>query len=60
VTLGALDTLVNGKRETTAEQQADMFATRRADVERAAIDKFARGDLERGMVVLRPEDFRQG
>lgn len=60
VTLGALDALANGKGETTAEQQTELFETWRVEIERQAIAKFARGDLERAMVVLRPEDFHQG
>ena len=60
VTLGALDALAKGKGETTAEQQTELFETWRAEIERQAIAKFARGDLERAMVVLRPEDFHLG
>ena len=59
VTLGALDALAKGKGETTAEQQSELFETWRVEIERQAIAKFTRGDLEGDLVMLRPEDFRQ-
>ncbi|HEY5828689.1 MAG: DUF1488 family protein [Hyphomicrobiaceae bacterium] len=60
VTLGALDALAEREGETTAEQQTELFEAWRVEIEREAIAKFARGDLERDLVILRPEDFRQG
>ena len=59
VTLGALDALAKGKGKTTPEQQAGIFDTWRADIERIASEKFDRDGLERNMVVVRPEDFHK-
>jgi hypothetical protein len=59
ITLGSLDALVEGKCETTPEQQAVIFDAWRPLIELTASEKFDRSDIERGMVVIRPEDFRK-
>ena len=58
VTRGMLDELGQGKGETTAEQQIVIFNDWRTSIEDIASKKYDRQELERDMVVIRPEDLR--
>ena len=58
VTRGMLDELAQGKGETTAEQQIVIFNDWRTNIEDIASKKYDRHELDRDVVVIRPEDLR--
>ena len=57
VTRGMLDELAQGKGETTVAQQLEIFNDWRTNIQDIASKKFDRHELERDMVVIRPEDL---
>lgn len=56
VTRGALDELATGEGRTLEHQQLIIFEQWRAPIERIASQKYDVGKLERGMVIVTPED----
>ena len=56
VTRGALDELVEGYGETTESGQIIIFAQWRDTIERVASQNYDAGKLDRGMVVVGPDD----
>ena len=58
VTRSMLDDLAQGKGETTAAQQLEIFNDWQSNIEEIASKKYDRDELERGMVVIRSEDLR--
>ena len=57
VTRGMLDGLAPGKGETTVAQQLEIFNDWRTTIQDIASKKYDRRELERDMVVIRPEDL---
>ena len=57
VTRGMLDELAQGKGQTTADQQVRIFNDWRTSIEDIASKKYDRQELERDVVVIRPEDL---
>jgi hypothetical protein len=57
VTRGALDQLFKDSGEITAEEQLAVFLQWRDLIEGIASQKFDSRRIERGFVVVRPEDF---
>jgi hypothetical protein len=55
---GALDQLNKGDGSITIEEQLAVFAQWREVIEATASQKYDGGILERGMVVVRPEDVK--
>jgi hypothetical protein len=58
VTRGMLDELAQGKGETTAVQQLAIFNDWRTNIEDIASKKYDRHELDRDVVVIRPDDLR--
>ena len=58
VTRGMLDELAQGKGEATAAQQLAIFNDWRTNIEDIASKKYDRHELDRDVVVIRPEDLR--
>jgi hypothetical protein len=58
VTRGMLDELAQGKGETTAAQQLAIFNDWRTNIEEIASKKYDRHEVDRDVVVIRPEAVR--
>jgi hypothetical protein len=59
VTRGALDDLSTGNGSITADEQPVVFDQWRTALEAVASQKFDAWELERGMVVVRPQDVKK-